>query len=149
MIQTTKIKKLQWWIKIFLWPWPAWLSWLGILPQGERLPVQFPVRAHAWVAGLVSGWGTCERQPVDVSLTHWCFYLSLSPSLPLSLKMSKIFLKNIFMGGSIQMRKEVIATFALYVYGMFYIRCFNEVQFTLYSTASVLCSNFLLKITIQ
>ena len=34
--------------------------------------------------------GVCERQPVDVSLTHWCFSLSLSlsPSFSLSLKIN-------------------------------------------------------------
>ena len=35
-------------------PWPVWLSWLGIVLQREGLPVRFPVRAHAQVAGLVS-----------------------------------------------------------------------------------------------
>ena len=29
-----------------------------------------------------SSWAVCKRQPIDVSLTHWCFSPSLSPSLP-------------------------------------------------------------------
>ena len=32
-------------------PWPAWLSWLGVIPQRNRLPVQFPIRAHTWAVG--------------------------------------------------------------------------------------------------
>ena len=35
-----------------------------------------------------------KKQPIDVSLQHQCFSPSLSPSLPLSLKINKIFLKN-------------------------------------------------------
>ena len=38
--------------------------------------------------------GACERQPVNVSLAHRCFFPSPSPSLPLSLKISKIFRKK-------------------------------------------------------
>ena len=34
-------------------------------------------------------WGVCERQPIDVSITHRCLSPSLSPSLPLSLKVNK------------------------------------------------------------
>ena len=53
------------------------------------------------VAGLIPSQGTClgcgpgpqvwvyERQPMDVSLTLLCFSPSLSPSLPLSLKLNK------------------------------------------------------------
>ena len=26
------------------------------------------MRAHAWVAGQIPGWGICERQRIDVSL---------------------------------------------------------------------------------
>ena len=59
------------------------------LPQSEKLLVQFPVRAYAWVASLVPGWDVCERQLIDVSLLHWCFSPSLSPSLPLSPKINK------------------------------------------------------------
>ena len=33
--------------------------------------------------------GACSRQPLDVSLVHWWFSPSLSPSCPLSLKMNK------------------------------------------------------------
>ena len=36
----------------------------------------------------------CKRQPTDVSFSHQCFSPSLSPSLPLSLKINKIFKKT-------------------------------------------------------
>ena len=42
--------------------------------------------SHAWVEGSVPGQGVYERQPIDVSVSHQCFSLSLSPSLPISLK---------------------------------------------------------------
>ena len=70
------------------------MALLGIIPQSKRLPVQFPVRAHAWVVGSVPGWGTCQRQQIDVSLSHQRFIPSLSPSFPLSLKINKIFKKT-------------------------------------------------------
>ena len=64
-----------------------WLSWWGIILQSERSLVQFPVRAHAWVAGSVPGWGMCGKQPI--------VFLSLSFYVPSpSLKISKIFLKT-------------------------------------------------------
>ena len=71
-----------------------WLSWLGVVPQSERLLVQFPVRAHAWVAGLIPSQGILEA-------TDWCFsltlmFLSLPFTLPSPLskdKYIKFFLK--------------------------------------------------------
>ena len=57
-----------------------WLSWSIILCT-RRLWVQFPVRAHAWVVGLIPGQGPRGRQP------DWCFFLtSVFLSLPPSLK---------------------------------------------------------------
>ena len=67
-----------------------WPSGLSIIPQTKRSLVQFPVRAHAWVAGQI-------RSPVGgvwEATTYWCFSPSLSPSLPLSLKINKY---NIFL----------------------------------------------------
>ena len=40
------------------------------------------------------GWWKCERQLVSVSLTHRCFSPSFYPSIPLSLKINKIFFKR-------------------------------------------------------
>ena len=55
---------------------------LGVVPQTQRSPVRFPVRAFAWVVGLVPGRGPYRRQPVDVSFACQCFPLSIpSPSL--------------------------------------------------------------------
>ena len=68
---------------------PLWLSGLGVLLQSKGRPAGLPVRAHAWVAGS----GMEERQPIDVLAL---VSLSLSPSLPLSIKINKIFFKNLY-----------------------------------------------------
>ena len=54
---------------------------VGIVPQSERSPVRFPVRAHAWVVGLVPGQAMGES--VDP-----CFSPTLSPSLSHSLRIN-------------------------------------------------------------
>ena len=51
------------------------VSWFGIFPQTERLLVWFLVRAHAWIAGSVSGWGN-----QSMFLSH--IYASLPLFLP-------------------------------------------------------------------
>ena len=71
-----------------------WLNGLSTGLRNERLPVRFLVRARAWVAGQVPSWGCARGNKIDVSLTHGCFSPSLSPSLPLSLKVNKIFKKR-------------------------------------------------------
>ena len=38
-------------------PWMVWLTRLTTNLQTERSPVQFPVRAHAWIVGQVPSWG--------------------------------------------------------------------------------------------
>ena len=66
-------------------PQVTWSSWFSIVPQSQGLLVWFLVRAHAWgVAGSPVG-----AQSINVSLTHRCFSPSLSPFLPLSLKINK------------------------------------------------------------
>ena len=62
-------------------PWLVWLSRLGAGLQTKGSLVQFPVRAHAWVAGQVPS-GGCARG------NHTLMFLSLSPSFPLSLKIN-------------------------------------------------------------
>ena len=63
--------------KIMYWALARWLSWL------ERRPI------HRKAVGSTPGQGTCGRQPMGVSLSLRCFYLShiLSPThlTPLSL----------------------------------------------------------------
>ena len=49
-----------------------------------------PSQGTCWVAGQVPGFGVCERQPTDVSLTYQCFPPSLPPSLPLSMKITTL-----------------------------------------------------------
>ena len=46
------------------------LTTVSIVPQSERPPVKFLVRAHAWVAGSVPGQGASEKQSVNFSLSH-------------------------------------------------------------------------------
>ena len=52
-----------------------WLRWLGTRLQTRRSLVQFPVRAHAWVAGQVPSGGRMRGN-------HTVMFLSLSFSLP-------------------------------------------------------------------
>ena len=68
-------------------------------------------------------WGTYKGQPIYVSLSHWCFFPSLSPSLsvflPLSLKSismssSKDFLKINLIKKMVKMVNFVLYTFYLY-----------------------------------
>ena len=72
--------------------WLVWFSGLSTSLQTKRSPVQFPVRTQAWVAGQVPSWGAQEA--TSRHLSHQCFSPSFSPSLPLSLKINKIFLKS-------------------------------------------------------
>ena len=69
--------------------WPLWLSWLGVVLQSKRSPVQFPLRARAWFEGSLPGGGTWERQPIDVSLP-----LFLPSFSSLYKYINKIFLKK-------------------------------------------------------
>ena len=48
-------------------PGLVWLSWLDIIPQSEKSPVQSQVKAQAWVVGSVSSRGTYKRQPISDS----------------------------------------------------------------------------------
>ena len=57
-------------------PWLVWLSGLSMGLRTKRSPVQFPVRAHAWIAGQVPSRNAGEATTIDVSLP-----LSLLPPL--------------------------------------------------------------------
>ena len=54
---------------------------VGHRPAEQKVTIQFLVRAHAWVVGLVPGWGTCDEA------TDGCF--SFSFSLPPRLSKDK------------------------------------------------------------
>ena len=62
-------------------PWLVWLSGLSASLRTKGLPVQFPVRAHAWVAGQVPSRG-------HVRGNHTLMFLS-SFSLPSPLSKNK------------------------------------------------------------
>ena len=71
--------------------WSVCLGRLEHRPVTKRLQVRFPVRTHAWVAGLfpypcVCVPGMHGRQPIAASLSHQYFSL---PSLLLSLKINQ------------------------------------------------------------
>ena len=93
------------------------LSGLSAGLRTKSSPVQFPVRAHAWVVGQVSS-RECARA------TNWCFsntlmFLSLSPSLLLSLKINtyikslkkiKLKKKNTVASPSLCKRRDYLAS---------------------------------------
>ena len=62
----------------------VWLSGLSAGLRTRRSPVWFPVGAYAWL------WPRSLVGDTQESTTHWCFCVSLSPSLHLFLKTNKI-----------------------------------------------------------
>ena len=56
-----------------------WIECWPVNQNGRWFEV--PVRVCVWVAGQVTSWGACERQPFDVSF-HTSMFFSLSFSLP-------------------------------------------------------------------
>ena len=67
-------------------PWLVWLSGLSAGLQTERSPVQFLVRAHAWVTGQVPSGGRA-RGNQSMYLLH--ITVSLPLFLPSHLSKSK------------------------------------------------------------
>ena len=61
---------------------------VGYHPSKQKVVGLILVRAHAWVAG--SSPDGMHTRPIHISLSHQCFSVSPSPSLPLSLKINKI-----------------------------------------------------------
>ena len=51
---TSNLKHRWMLLKIIFWPWLVRLSGLNAILQTKGSPVQFPVRARAWVVGQVS-----------------------------------------------------------------------------------------------
>ena len=70
------------------WAWLVWLGGLSASLWTKGSLVRFPVKAHASVANQVPSRG-CMR-----GKHTWCFSPFFSPSLPLSLKINKNFLKK-------------------------------------------------------
>ena len=64
-------------------------QWIECWPRNQKVDGLIPCQGTCLDYGPGSQLGVCERQPIDISLTHQ--YFSLSPSLPLSLKINKIF----------------------------------------------------------
>ena len=64
-------------------------QWIECWPANQRALVQFPVRAHAWVAGQVSSWGRMRGN-------YTLMFLSLSFSLPSPLSKNKIIIIKSF-----------------------------------------------------
>ena len=69
-------------------PWLVWLRGLSASLRTERLPVRFPVRAHAWVVGQVPSRGHARS---NLSMYLLCMDVSLPLFLLpfLSLKLNK------------------------------------------------------------
>ena len=68
------------------------IQWVRHCPTNQKV-FQFPVRARTRVAGLALSWG-CARHTRLLFLSYVDVSLPLSPSLPLSLKISKLNLKK-------------------------------------------------------
>ena len=57
-----------------------YMAWTGVAQLvGESsgnpsVAGSIPVRAHTWVTVSIFGLGTYRRQPIDASLSHWCFF---------------------------------------------------------------------------
>ena len=64
-------------------------QWIECQPANQEVAGSIPCQGTCMGCGLGPSLGVCERQPADVSLTLQCFSPSLSPSLPLSLKINK------------------------------------------------------------
>ena len=117
----SKHSKVILWEKdnLFKLCWIAWYSYLktilnschfknllevalaGVAQWIKHWPANQKVASSVLSQGTCLGYGpgpqlgTCKRQPIDVSLPHWCFCPYLAPSLPLSLKGKKKFLEVI------------------------------------------------------
>lgn len=92
-----------------------WLRWLEHGPIHQRTVDLIPVGAPAWVAGSIPSWGTHERQWINVSLSHLCFFLSLSPIF--SLKSMSISPGNHQAVDSVH--DFVVFCFLLFLWGVF------------------------------
>ena len=66
-------------------PWPVWLSWLECRPIDQKVVGSIPSQ-DTYLGCRLGPWSGHKRQVINVSLSHRCFSLCLSPFFPLSLK---------------------------------------------------------------
>ena len=64
-------------------------QWTECWPVNQKVAGSIPSQGTRLGCGPGPQLGAWERQLIGVFLTHPCFFLSLSPSLPLSLKINK------------------------------------------------------------
>ena len=65
-----------------------WIEWW---PATQKVADSIPSQGTYLACGPSPQVVVCKRQLIDLSLAHWCFSPSLSPSLPFSLKINKNF----------------------------------------------------------
>ena len=63
---------------MWFWPWPSGSVGWSIFPVCRKDMGSFPGQDTCIGCGFVPSWGTYERQLINVSLSHQCFFLSLS-----------------------------------------------------------------------
>ena len=69
--------------------------WIECQSANQKVAGSVLIRAHAWVAGQVPGWGHVRgNQLMFLSHINVSLPLFLPPSLPLSLKVNKILKRN-------------------------------------------------------
>ena len=71
-------------------PWLVWFSGLSAGLETKELPVQFPARAHAWVASQVPSRGQARGN-------RTLMFPSFSPSPFLKINKENLFKKRIFL----------------------------------------------------
>ena len=60
-------------------------QWIECRPANQRVAGSIPSQDTCLGCGPGPQLGACKKQPIDVSLAHWCSSPSFSPSFPLSL----------------------------------------------------------------
>ena len=61
------------------WALAGVAQWTGCRPGNRKVTCSIPGQGTCLGWGPGPQLGVCERQPIDVSLTHQCFFLFLSP----------------------------------------------------------------------
>ena len=63
-----------------LLPWMVWISWLEHQPIQQNVGGSIPCQDTYLGFRFILGQGVYGKQPIDVSLSHWCLSLSCSLS---------------------------------------------------------------------